>query len=85
MTSGGETLYNAEVQNANSKSVSGSPTLIINGVNAQASRSPEAVKGTICEAFNDVPSVCTQTLSTSQASAGFGSGTSSSSNTSTQC
>jgi len=79
MASEGETLYNAEVSNANSKGVSGSPTLIINGVNAQASRSPEGVKGVICEAFNNVPSECSQTLSTSQSSAGFGSGTGSSS------
>ncbi len=72
MTSEGDNLYNAEVSNANSKGIGGSPTLVINGVTSQASRSPEAVKGVICEAFNDVPSSCTQTLSTSQASAGFG-------------
>ncbi len=79
ITSEGLTMYNAEVQNAQSKGVSGSPTLIINGVNAQADRSPEAIKGTICNAFNDLASECTQTLSTASASPGFGSGTSSSS------
>ncbi len=83
MASEGAALYEAEVSNANTKSVSGSPTLIINGINSQAARSPEAVKGAICEAFSEVPSSCTQTLSTSQASAGFGSGTSSSSSRST--
>jgi hypothetical protein len=77
MTSNGETLYNAEVSNAQSKGVTGSPTLIINGVQSQADRSPEGVKGAICNAFNNVPSACTQTLSTNQTSAGFGGGSSS--------
>lgn len=79
MTSNGETLYNAEVSNAQSKGITGSPTLVINGVEVQASRSPEAVKGVICNAFNTVPSSCSTTLSTNQTSAGFGSGASSSS------
>jgi len=79
MTSEGESLYNAEVSNSESKGVSGSPTLIINGVEAQASsRSPEAVKGTICEAFTSVPTQCSQKLSTTSSSAGFGSGADSS-------
>jgi hypothetical protein len=85
MTSEGITLYDAEVSNAQSKGVSGSPTLIINGVEAQASRSPEGVKGAICTAFNNVPSECSTTLDTNQASAGFGSSTSSSSSTTSTC
>ena len=72
ISSEGESLYNAEVSNAESAGVSGSPTLIINGVTASSSRNPEAVKGAICEAFNSVPSECTQTLSTTSSSAGFG-------------
>ncbi|MDD5012645.1 MAG: thioredoxin domain-containing protein [Candidatus Nanoarchaeia archaeon] len=75
MTADGEKLYNAEVSNANTNDVSGSPTLMINGVVASASRSPEGIKGVICSAFNTVPSECSQTLSTEQASAGFGAGT----------
>jgi len=81
MNSDGEKLYNAEVSNANSNDVSGSPTLIINGAKTQSNRSPEAIKGLICNAFNNVPSECSQTLSTEQASAGFGAGTSSGSST----
>lgn len=81
MTSDGEKLYNTEVSNSNSNDVSGSPTLIINGVKAQSGRSPEAVKGIICSAFNTIPSECSQKLSTEQASAGFGAGTSSGSST----
>src|SRR4030042_6276821 len=85
MASEGEKLYNAEVDNSGSKGVSGSPTLIINGVNTQSSRSPEAIKGVICSAFNNVPTECTMTLSTDSASAGFGAGTSSSSTSSASC
>lgn len=84
ISSEGEKLYNAEVSNSNSKGVSGSPTLIINEVNAQASRSPEGIKGAVCSTFSEVPSECTQTLDNNQASAGFGAGTSSSS-TSASC
>ncbi len=84
MASEGETLYNAEVSNSQDKGVSGSPTLIINGIETQSSRSAEGVKGTICNAFNNVPSVCSQILDNNQASPGFGSGTSSGSS-GTQC
>jgi hypothetical protein len=82
ITSDGETMYNAEVSNANSKGVSGSPTMIINGVTSQAARTSEAVKGAICSAFNTVPSACSTSLSTASPSAGFGTGTSSSSSAS---
>jgi len=84
MTSDGATLYSAEEQNAQNNGVTGSPTLVINGVEAQASRNPEAVKEVICNAFNTVPSECSQTLDSSSASSGFGASTSSSS-TSAQC
>ncbi len=77
ISSDGVTIYGAETANSESKGVTGSPTLIINGVAAQASRSPEAIKGVICNAFNDIPSECSTVLSTEQASAGFGAGTSS--------
>ena len=84
MTSEAQALYDAEVSNSQSKGVSGSPTLIINGVEVQSERNPEAVKGTICEAFSSVPTQCSQKLSTQSASAGFGNSTSSSS-TSASC
>jgi protein-disulfide isomerase len=70
----GESMYNAEVSNAESKGVSGSPTMIINGATVQSERNPEAVKGTICSAFNNAPSACSTALSTTASSAGFGSG-----------
>jgi hypothetical protein len=84
MTSEGAALYDAEVKNAGENGVSGSPTLLINGVTASpSSRSPEAVKETICEAFSSVPTQCSQKLSTTSASAGFG--TSGSSSSSASC
>ena len=85
INSDGVSMYNSEVSNANSKGVSGSPTLMINGVTSQADRSPEGVKGAICSAFNNVPSECSQKLDTNQASPGFGSGTGSSSSSGAAC
>ena len=55
--------------------VRGSPTLVINGVQVQSARSPEAVKQVVCAAFNEQPSECTQTLSTASAAPSFGAGT----------
>jgi hypothetical protein len=52
--------------------VQGSPTLIINGAEAQADRTPEAVKQVICAAFNNAPDECKTALSNTPASAGFG-------------
>jgi len=72
MNSTGSVLYEAEVQNSQSKGVGGSPTTIINGVETQLSRSPDAIKTAICAAFTTAPTECSQTLSTAQASPGFG-------------
>ncbi len=85
MPSDGLTMYNSEEQNAQKQGVSGSPTLIINGVDASVNdRSSEGIKGTICATFNNAPSECSQKLDTNQASPGFGTGTGSSS-TSAAC
>lgn len=46
--------------------VKGSPTLVINGKQVQVSRSPEAVKEAVCNAFNNLPAECNTTLSTNQ-------------------
>ena len=56
--------------------VGGSPTLVINGVQANVARSPEAVKQAICDAFNVAPAECSTKLSASEESPGFGYGTS---------
>lgn len=57
--------------------VQGSPTLVINGAQADGvSRTPEAVKQAICAAFNNPPAECGTTLNTASPVAGFGAGTS---------
>jgi len=55
--------------------VQGSPTLVINGAQISAGRSPEEVKKAICGAFNTAPKECDTVLSTASASAGFGAST----------
>jgi len=55
--------------------VRGSPTLVVNGVEAKVSRSPEAIKELICSAFTEAPEECNETLSEETASPGFGYGT----------
>ncbi|MBI5729460.1 MAG: hypothetical protein HY983_04465 [Candidatus Magasanikbacteria bacterium] len=52
--------------------VQGSPTLVINGVEVSAGRTPEAVKQAICGAFTNPPAECQQALSNSSYGAGFG-------------
>lgn len=66
-------LYNVHAAENEKYGVQGSPTLIINGVEAQAGRTPEAVKQAICAGFNNPPAECQQTLSNSSYEPGFGS------------
>lgn len=72
MTKDAPALYNAQNARASSLGISGSPTFVINGVQVQADRTPEAIKTAVCNAFTTPPSECSQTLSTTAASAGFG-------------
>ncbi len=52
--------------------VKGSPTLVINGVQSNAGRSPASYLTGICAAFNNEPVECSETLSSASPSAGFG-------------
>lgn len=52
--------------------VQGSPTLIINGVEASSGRDPASYLKTICGAFNTAPEGCSEELSAQSYSAGFG-------------
>ncbi len=52
--------------------VQGSPTLVINGVEAQVGRTPEAVKQAICAGFENAPAECQQTLPNTGYGSGFG-------------
>ncbi len=87
MNKNGAALYAAEEANAQAKSVSGSPTLIINGVDAQAGRDSSSYLAAICSAFTaeTVPAECSQTLSSGQPSPGFGSSTSSDAASAASC
>lgn len=80
MASYGASLYSTEEQNSKSKGVSGSPTLIINGVKASSARDSASYLDIICQAFSNgsVPAECGEQLSSTAPSPGFGSGTASS-------
>jgi len=52
--------------------VSGSPTLIINGVKASVSRDPASLLDAICTGFKVKPAECSEELSSENPSAGFG-------------
>lgn len=52
--------------------VRGSPSLVINGQVINSGRSSAAFLSTICSAFNEEPSACSEELSNENPSAGFG-------------
>jgi glutaredoxin len=62
----GLALLKADETDATKYGVSGSPTLIINGVEYAGARTPEAYKQAICNSFDNAPAVCNTTLSTDQ-------------------
>jgi len=67
----GDVLASAASAKAQQNGVSGSPTVVINGVISNAGRSAEAYKSAVCAAFNNAPSTCSSTLdSTAAAAAG---------------
>lgn len=59
--------------------VQGSPTLIVNGVEASAGRDSATLLKTICGAFNNPPAECSAQLSSVAPAPGFGDGTAASS------
>mgnify|MGYP000725223468 CR=1 FL=1 len=64
----GEDLLSEYSSRAKEYGVTGSPTLIINGVKANTARTAEAFKNAVCEAFNTPPSECSTSLNSSAAS-----------------
>jgi len=52
--------------------ISGSPTLVINGVVVSSARDPSSYLDVVCSAFKDAPEECSETLSSSTPSAYFG-------------
>jgi hypothetical protein len=55
--------------------VGGSPTLVINGVEAQTNRDSASLLATICSGFKTAPAECQKKLSSDQPAPGFGTGT----------
>ncbi|OGH88481.1 MAG: hypothetical protein A3J93_04425 [Candidatus Magasanikbacteria bacterium RIFOXYC2_FULL_42_28] len=70
--SGNYPIYPIHTELAQKYGVQGSPTLIINGVEAQVSRTPEAVKQAICAGFENPPSECDEALPNIGFQSGFG-------------
>lgn len=54
--------------------VKGSPSLVVNGQQADSGRDPASLLKTICSAFNNQPDECKKELSSTAPSAGFGEG-----------
>jgi len=72
MDSDANALYDADNKRSSSLGISGSPTFVINGVQVQVGRTPEAIKTAICSAFTTAPSECETVLSSSAMTPGFG-------------
>ena len=72
--SGNYPLFNVHKADNEKYGVGGSPTLVINGEQANSARSPAAYLATICAAFNDQPKECTEStgVSTETYQPGFG-------------
>ncbi|MFH2020998.1 MAG: DsbA family protein [archaeon] len=52
--------------------VRGSPTLVINGVQASSARDSASLLKTVCDAFSDKPAACDTVFTSGQPAAGFG-------------
>ncbi len=73
VTNKAKDYYAADSELSNGYGVQGSPTLIINGVEADFyPRSPDSALKVICSAFNTAPGACSQALSTANPNPGFG-------------
>ena len=71
--SGRYPLYPVNADLNDKYGVQGSPTLVINGVQAEGvGRTAEAVKQAICAAFNNAPAECQQTLPNTSYQPSFG-------------
>ncbi len=68
----GEDLIAEYSSRASAYGVTGSPSLIINGVKVSTARNSEAFKTAICEAFNEVPEECSRVLDSSNTNTASG-------------
>jgi hypothetical protein len=73
-------LFNIHKAENDAYGIRGSPSLVINGVTAQAGRDSVSLLNTICGAFNTVPEECNTQLEAGQPTPGFGFGTTAAAN-----
>ena len=69
VSSKGESLIKEASARASELGVTGSPTLVINGVVANSARTADAYKEAVCSAFNNAPEACSTTLDNNAAAA----------------
>lgn len=86
------TTYNGQfppfsIHDADNKKygVQGSPTLVINGKEVNTGRDSQSLMATICAAFNNQPSECSEAMPAGTPSPGFGEGTAASNANSAAC
>lgn len=65
----GSALQTTASNLAQQAGVTGSPTLVVNGVKVNAARNADAFKEAVCSAFNSVPTGCSTTLSSASSAA----------------
>lgn len=65
----GDALYTAAQAKAQQNGVTGSPSVVINGVISNAARTADAYKTAVCAAFNNAPSACSSKLNSTAAAA----------------
>jgi len=73
-------LFNIHKADNEKYGVGGSPTLVINGVEAQSARDSASLLKLVCSSFNKAPELCKTELSSAQPSPGFGFDTASAQN-----
>lgn len=66
-------------------SVQGSPSLVVNGAQAESGRDSASLLATICSAFNKTPAECDKKLSSTPPSPGFGQGADAGSTSDAKC
>jgi hypothetical protein len=66
--------FNVQKEDNAKYNVGGSPTLVINGTEAQSGRDSASLLKTICAAFNNQPKECQTSLSSTAPAPGFGEG-----------
>ncbi|MEM5827971.1 MAG: hypothetical protein QW197_00465 [Candidatus Aenigmatarchaeota archaeon] len=62
----GSEYYNEDIKLAENLGLTGSPSFVINGVYvSNVVRTPDGIKNVVCQAFNNPPAICNQTLGSS--------------------